>query len=278
MLTDPLLAQFSMLTDPLLAQFTTHMGIALGHDTMANLDAVLSAFARIPYENLTKIIGVSEANQAIVKHTPEEVIEGFISQGTGGTCFPLTLTLLRLVRALGFEAAPILADRRYGTDTHCALICRIEPDCWHLIDPGYLITTPCKLPGTVPARYTLPITTIELRPIPSTTNVELHTAIGTPGGSNALKYRLTYKVAPVDEATFHTAWDRSFDWEMMTYPIISRVVGNTQVYVQKNNLIVRSSTQSTKVALDDAALIREVARALAISEHVVRQALVYLRE
>jgi arylamine N-acetyltransferase len=253
------------------------MGLSLGPDRLANLSVVLAAFSRIPYENLTKIIGVSEANRAIVKHTPEQVIEGFISRGTGGTCFPLTLALLRLIRALGFEAFPIIADRRYGTDTHCALICCLESVSWHLIDPGYLITNPCKLPSSGTSRYTLPITSLELRALAPTDRVELYTTIGSSSASNPLKYRLTYKTTPVDEETFHTAWDRSFDWEMMTYPIISSVIGDTQVYVQKNNLIVRSSTQSTKVTLDEGTLIREVGVKLGLAEEVVRQALTYLR-
>jgi hypothetical protein len=266
-----------MTTATILGQFAAHTGLSLGSDKKANLSALLTAFARIPYENLTKIIGVSEANKAIAKQTPEQVIAGFISQGTGGTCFPLTLTLLRFVEALGFEALPILADRRYGTDTHCALICRIEPGSWHLIDPGYLITTPCKLPVSGSARYTLPITTLELRALPATDYVELSTAIGAASPTAPLKYRLSYKTTPVDDQTFHTAWDRSFDWEMMTYPIISTVVGNTQVYIQKNNLIVRSITQSTKVTLDDATLIREVSAKLSLAEDVIRRALTYLR-
>lgn len=266
-----------MAAPPILTRFVTHTGLSLGPDRAANLRAVLNAFARIPYENLTKIIGVSEASRSIVKQTPEQVIEGFIARGTGGTCFPLTLTLLRLLEALGWEAHPILADRRYGTDTHSALICRLEPGAWHLIDPGYLITTPCAIPTSGIARYTLPITSLELRSIPPTDRVELHTGIGSTPAASSLKYRLTYKVTPVDEETFHAAWDRSFDWEMMTYPVISSVIGTTQIYVQKNNLIVRSATNSTKITLDDATLIREVGARLALDEEVIKRALACLR-
>lgn len=264
--------------DPLLLTFFAHVGAPLRGDPPTLLTALLQNFARIPYENLTKIIGAAEGTGAIFKQTPEEVIQGFIAHGTGGTCFPLTETLVRLVRALGFEAHPILADRRYGTDTHCALICKLSSHptdtVWHLIDPGYLITTPCRIPHEGSARYELPITTIELRAADEPSRLHLYTS--TNGETN-LKYRLTYKIAPVDAGTFHKAWERSFDWEMMTYPIISSIVGNTQVYVQKKSLLVRSATQSTRVTLTDESLIHEVATRLSLSPHVVRQALKCLR-
>src|SRR5204863_234100 len=57
--------------------------------------------------------GVEEA-----RRTPAEVLADHHALGAGGTCFALTATMLHLVRALGFPAEPILADRRYGADTH----------------------------------------------------------------------------------------------------------------------------------------------------------------
>ena len=263
--------------DPLLVAFSHHVGLMLGDDRHQNLSRLLTAFARIPYENLTKIIAVHERNSKIVKHSPEEVIAGFIAHGTGGTCFPLTLTLQRLVQALGYECFPILADRRYGVDTHCALICRSTPDVWHLIDPGYLITTPCPIVHHSSTRYTLPLTTIELRPLPTTNLVDLHTAIGSSPQDTDLKYRLTYKVTPVDEEDFNTAWDRSFEWEMMTYPIVSALKGDTQVYLQKSNLIVRSMNHSQKTPLSDEEIVSELSRETPLSAHIVRRALGYLR-
>ena len=261
-------------TDPLLHTFCAHWKIPLGGERRETLARIACAFGAIPYENLTKIIGVAEAHSTIAKQTPEEVINGFIRHGTGGTCFPLTLTLHRLVTALGWEAHPIVADRRYGADTHCALIVRVEPTGWHLLDPGYLLTTPIIIPHSGAARYELPLATVELRCQSNTDRVELHTRIP---GTEAWKYRLTYKISPVDDETFHAAWDRSFGWEMMTYPIISSAIGDTQVYVQKNTILVRSPTQATRITLSDDALAHEVATRLSLSAEIVRKALGYLR-
>lgn len=64
--------------------------------------------------------------------------------GIGGSCFSLTAALLHLLRSLGWPAVPLLADRRYGQNTHCALVVWIE-DRPHLVDPGYLIVDPIPL-------------------------------------------------------------------------------------------------------------------------------------
>ena len=129
----------------------------------------------IPYENLSKIVGFAEAGCSIQKQSPEEIVRGYITHGTGGTCFPLTITLIRLLEEIGFRASPILADRRYGTDTHCALLCEVTPHSWHLIDPGYLLTSPVALPSIGSTVHSLPFTRIELRRLGATDRVELHT-------------------------------------------------------------------------------------------------------
>jgi arylamine N-acetyltransferase len=87
------------------------------------LKDVVAAFATLPYENITKIIKRAECGTPEKsRRYPEEVISDHISWGTGGTCFSLTSALRHLVRSIGFKAEYILADRRYGQDTHCALL------------------------------------------------------------------------------------------------------------------------------------------------------------
>jgi arylamine N-acetyltransferase len=96
------------------------------------------AFATLPYENLSKVIRFAEAGDAVAaRELPAEIINRHLQWGTGGTCFSLTATLLHLIRSLGFEAEPILADRPYGSNTHCALRVMVEGQP-HLLDPGYL--------------------------------------------------------------------------------------------------------------------------------------------
>lgn len=273
-------------SDELLAVFLRHLGQAITGTREQQLQALLHGFARIPYENLTKIIASAELSQPFRKQSPQELIEGFIRYGTGGTCFPLTKTLVQFLNALGFEAAAILADRRYGTDTHCAAIVALTPNTWHLIDPGYLIYTPCLLPnasviGGVVLRYNLPHATIELHPTDTDKRIDLYTTqqpTQLPPAKlkpETPRYRLTYKIAAVDSESFERAWERSFSWEMMKYPIISTVINQQHIYLQKNNLFLRGPSESIRQTITADRLISELAPKLGISAVVLKKALSY---
>ena len=267
-----------MKVDPLVLKLLDHVGYQVPTDKTRLLENVLLAFSRIPYENITKINSSAEATNGIAKHSVEEVIDGFIRYGTGGTCFPLTLTLQHLIRSLGYEAYPILADRRYGADTHCALILRLSPSTWHLLDPGYLITTPCPIPTQTSAQFNLLLSLIELIPLPGSNRLELYTIENAiTGGEQKKRYRLTYKLTPVDEHQFQTAWDRSFSWEMMQYPVISVVINNTQIYFQKCNLIVKNRSHSSRMTLRYEDLGAEINKRISIAPEIINRALATLR-
>jgi arylamine N-acetyltransferase len=260
----------------LLTTLLAHSGLPTSGSPDQLLHATLRAFSRIPYENFTKIIAHAEAGTQRWKQTPTELVQGFIRYGTGGTCFPLTQTLLYFLRALGYEAAPILADRRYGADTHCAVIVRLEPRAWHLIDPGYMINTPCQLPSStqdhqnmLALRYELGHTRIELRPSVERGCVELYTI----RGELPPRYRLTYKIEPVDQSAFETAWDRSFSWEMMTYPVLSVLEGDRHIYLQRNKLLVRSGSESMQITLSPEELALELGPRVGIAPEVLLRAL-----
>lgn len=259
--------------DPLLQDLLIHRGFPVDTSRDLLLKHTLEAFSRIPYENLTKIIRSKESPGSRHKETPAELIHGYIQSGTGGTCFPLTRTLVYLLNSLGYEAHPILADRRYGCDTHCAVIVRLEQKEWELIDPGYLIFSPCKLPKAGNVRYELPLTGIELRAHATQEKIDLYTTSTAATGELTFKYRLTYKTTPVDTSELLTAWDRSFNWEMMHYPIVSSLLGDTQLYLQKNALLVRSKTDTSRTVLSPSQIIQEMASKLSISEEIVRRAL-----
>ena len=264
------------MTSSVLSLFLDHFQISPDLPRATLLTRVLTSFASIPYENLSKIIGFAQAGQAIHKQSPEDIIRCFISSGTGGTCFPLTITLIQLLEELGFPAVPILADRRYGSDSHCALLCEVTPDSWQLVDPGYLLISPLAVPLHGSAVYSLPFTRIELRRIADSDRVELYSIADTTSGSGG-KYRLTYKTTAVDEHSFNAAWDRSFDWEMMRYPVLSRVIGDTHIYIQKNSILLRSADSHTRRTIDAGDFIREVSSRILVKEEIIKKALEGLR-
>jgi arylamine N-acetyltransferase len=261
--------------DPLLSRLLKHCGLPLHGSPSTLLENTLSAFSKIPYENLSKIVRHADTYGIRHKESPEELIHGFIERGSGGTCFPLTHTLVYFLRALQYEAHPILADRRYGQDTHCAVLFRGPSEPWQLLDPGYLVFSPCTIPLSGSVRYELLLSSIELKALDQS-KLELYTTTLDSSGSIRLRYRLTYKLKPIDASEFTRAWDRSFDWEMMTYPIVSAIRGDSLVYLQKNNLLVRSRDTATRVTLSNEQIVAELATRLGVSQDVVSRALINL--
>jgi len=231
------------------------------------LGKLCAALAEIPYENLTKIIRSNEVvTPASAKRFPDEVIEDYLDHGTGGTCFSLTAAFIAVLDAHGFAAYPILADRHYGTDTHCALLFPRESDLF-LLDPGFLIHSPVRMPVTEPAVIRRDFNTVELVPREAGRKVDLLTVTG---GNR--RNRLTYKLSPVDAGTFCLAWDRSFTWEMMRYPVLTRYRDGVHQYMQGDVLRTRDGESTVRRLLSTEDRYEFITRGLGVDREVVRQA------
>lgn len=225
-------------------------------------------FARLPYENLSKII--ETLDRPGLPRGPHELIEDHLRWGTGGTCFSLTVCWLSVLRLLGWRAEPILADRAYGADTHCALLVWVEGQP-HLLDPGYLLTDP------------LPLQHKPCMVIPT----GLQEVILQQRGGDRLdlstryrgqtKYRLTYKTTPVERDHFERCWQASYGWEMMRYPVLTQSDGQVQLYVQKRHLLVRQAQGAQRVEWAAAELGIQIAKTFQIDERLVERALAHLR-
>ena len=236
------------------------------------LERVGQSFARLPYENLTKIIRQAETGSvAEARRTPDKVIADHLRLGAGGTCFSLIATLLHLVRALGFEAQPILADRPYGLDTHCALLVWLDGRP-HLIDPGFLITRPVPFVATGERKLQTAFNDILLAPQSNPERIDL---ITVQKGQQSL--RLTFKAQPVDRGEFLRAWDASFSWDMMTYPLLTRVIGDRQLYLHSNRFQVRERLKVHRCEIDPEALGERIALVFGLSPDVVYRALEILK-
>ena len=252
---------------PVLQRFCTHFGVdaaeaqrsAGAPPTLDVLDAVVRHFSTIPYENLSKILKLDQCPVAAqARRSPDEVIEGHVTRGTGGTCFSLTATFLHIVRALGWRAEPILADRHYGSDTHCAMLLWIE-DRPHLIDPGYLIVKPVSLEENTERRVTTSFNDILLVPEDNRNRLTLFTE-----SNGSRTERLTFKLDPVDAGEFLRAWDASFGWDMMTYPVLTRAAAAGQLYLQNCRLQKRDRESLSRTELEAVELPVEIERLFGI--------------
>lgn len=260
------------LDSPLLQRFLAANRIERAGAPIELLTRVVAAFSRLPFENLTKILKEAASGQpAAARRSPAEVLDDHWRLGAGGTCFALTATLLHLVRALGWQAEPILADRRFGEDTHSALLVWIDGEP-HLLDPGYLIVRPLPLPTTTERTVATAFNDLRLAPRARGQKIDLYTH--QDGQST---YRLTFKAAPVDAGEFLRAWDASFEADMMRYPVLSRVVEGRQLYLQKRHILVRGRDGAQRRELTPDALAGEIARAFGVDADVVARALGHLR-
>jgi arylamine N-acetyltransferase len=257
----------------LVQQFLDANRIAAEQAPVALLTAAAQAFSRLPFENLTKIIKEAEAGRVEeARRTPAEVLADHWNLGAGGTCFALTSTMLHLVRGLGFQAEPILADRRYGADTHSAFLVWLDGKP-HLLDPGYLIVQPLPVPTAQDVRIVTPFNELLLVPKNGGAKVELYTR-----QDQQTTYRLTFKTAPVDAGEFLRAWDVSFDADMMRYPVLSRVAQGKQIYFQKRHLLVRGAKESRRREVTPDRLIAEIAEQFQIAPAVIARALDVLKK
>lgn len=252
----------------LLQQFLAKSGINPKQSPRKLLSQLTSAFARLPYENLSKILRDQQtSNLDEARRLPNEVLNDFFELGAGGTCYSLTWTLLHLIRALGYETEPILADRRYGPDTHTALIVTIE-NIPHLIDPGYLLVEPIPIPRRGTIEVPTSFNDVALIPADQGKRMELQTI-----QNKQSTYRLTYKMDPVDTAQFLAAWDQSFQFDMMKYPVLSKIIDDKQMYLQKNHLLIRSKKESQRLEIEPEKLPDTIASIFGIQLSLVSDAL-----
>ena len=256
-----------------LAEFLDHFHIDVSRQSQRQTLADLShAFSRIPYENITKIIRRAEAgSDEKARRTPDEVVNDHIHWGAGGTCFSLTSTLRTMVRDLGWEAEYLLADRRYGQDTHSALLIRVDGTP-HLLDPGFLLTKPVPLTMDGTKEIASGGERLLLTPDATGARISLSTV-----RSDRSVYRLTYKTAPVDDGEFEKAWNASFQWEMMRYPLLARVADSRRSYLRGLMLQVSDvdSVQLRKIPVDE--LVARITGEFGLHPAVVMRALSLLQ-
>jgi arylamine N-acetyltransferase len=211
--------------------FYGHFRISTGDPDLDTLKAVVSSFAEVPYENITKIIRkFRESDPSLRLRGPGEVIKGFIEQHTGGTCFSLTWCLGSILSQAGYSCWPAMADMK-RRNIHCALIVRVGAKRY-LVDPGYLLGGPVELTGD-PVLIPTSFGKVELRPR-GTSSYDLFTV---SGGEKSWRYRL--RTAPVSRAAFFRHWQASFTLPMMNSLQLTKLTGGGHLYIRDHHLRLR---------------------------------------
>jgi arylamine N-acetyltransferase len=211
--------------------FFGHFGIPSGDPDLDMLRAVVTSYAEIPYENITKIIRKFSGPESAGRlRGPGEVMTGFVERHTGGTCFSLTWCLGSILSEAGYRCYPVMADMK-RRNVHCALIVRAGGRRY-LVDPGYLLGEPVELTGE-PAVIPTSFGSVELRP-GGTASYDLFTIAG---GEKSWRYRL--RTTPVSKSVFFRHWKASFSLPMMNSLQLTKLTPGGHLYIRDHHLRLR---------------------------------------
>ena len=197
---------------------------------LSYLGQILSAFARLPYENISKIIKLNRHfNQADRRiRLPEEVMEDHLDWHLGGTCFALTYFLQSVLLQNGFRSYPVMAHMRAGENIHTANVVVFRGKKY-LVDPGYLLNHPMEINTDRPRFFKTPFTGVELQFDPVSGYYNVFTFDHT-----TLKWRYRFRDEPVSWGDFLRYWQASFFRPSMHGISLTRATPEGLIFVHKN--------------------------------------------
>jgi arylamine N-acetyltransferase len=207
--------------------FLEYSGVRPGGRDMALLRRLAGAFARIPYENISKILkvaGVGDTLEAL--RLPAEVALDHVDKGFGGTCFSLTFFLERILASLGFDVYKVMADMNSGKNVHCLVVVR-HMGAAYMVDPGYALYEVIELPVRA-ARVTCPHAVVE---VVNSGGGEFNLWTEDAGGR---KWRYAFRDVPVDEAEFERYWIESFSKPTLHNICLTRMTSRGHIYFRKD--------------------------------------------
>jgi arylamine N-acetyltransferase len=213
------------------------VGIPSPSNSVQFLRDFLAAFQGINYENVTKILSFSKHGRLL--QTPEILVPDLLKFGTGGTCFSLTYLACKTLEHFGLNAHLVMGDRSYGKNTHCALVCEAESEDW-LLDIGFLVFDPIPMKRHSTTQQKTALNTFELAPM-AENRCEAYTTF-----RGLRKHRFTINTEPITEEAFRIHWEKSFDFDMMKYPLITRIKDGRQHYLQGLSYQIRTEAETEK--------------------------------
>ncbi len=250
-------------------------GVVPARPDLPYLARLARAFGRLPYENLTKILRAATYEEPDNRlRTPDIVLADHLDLGAGGTCFSLTNFFEQVLRFAGFDAAPVLCDRSYGAETHCALIVNAEGRRY-LVDPGYLIEAPIEIPARGESVQQGSSCTVRLRRLGESSQLML---ITENSGKAKVRYRM--RDLPATPQRFLDRWIDSFDWAMMRHMCVSRNEADGLLFMRDGAVRKIVGSDERRGRIDDS-FANEVQRTFGIDARVVsmaREAVVKIRD
>ncbi|MCF7797563.1 MAG: arylamine N-acetyltransferase [Lentisphaeria bacterium] len=209
--------------------------------SLAHLAELSRSFARLPYENLSKIIMLNQHPDAPPLRMPDTVWESFESQHLGGTCYALTFFLTTILQYLNYEAHPVTAEMNWGKNVHSAVLIRFQ-GMRFLLDPGYLIHQPLPLLPRHSQRLDYPHLSVELRGDPEQETFSVYT-----WRKRQATWRYRFNPKPLDWETYARRWQHSFTLPSMNGLILTQITPTGMVYIHNDYLRITRTDGVQKV-------------------------------
>jgi len=159
---------------------------------LAGLQAIYRAWcAHVPFDNVRKMIALrSGPNCPLPGGHAIPFFEGWLADGTGGTCWPTSNALFELLRSLGFAACRITGSMRdLGSVNHASVKVALDGREW-LVDSSLLSNVALPLNDEA-FIHDDPVFSAQVEPDDSTHVVWSH----TPPNSTWLPCRLSQATA-----------------------------------------------------------------------------------
>jgi len=232
-----------------------------------NVRRAWATVAAMPFENLTKVLKQEQESRDTPIRLPTEVLADHRRFGTGATCFALAFLLRHLLLRHEIPATLHTCDRRYGQDVHAAVAVSTPAGGRWLFDPGYHIVQPIPDEGELRFRSPDNPNSSCIRRLDDI-RYECYT-----GHAGTWRLRFVFKDSPLDDSTYRQVWRRSFQADMMAYPVLTRFESGRMLYLQKSNLVIRdfNSGQVERIAPSD--LVGAIRRYYGISPEIAKRAL-----
>lgn len=225
-----------------------------------------------PYENLSKIHRAHHHHLHSERPRDEEIfVTDAIEKGTGGTCYALTFHLYMQLKRLGYSSSFVMGDKSYQKNIHCALVFSWNQNMY-LLDPGYMIYHPLKLPQSNNSlSYLIDPNDITLRH-----NLEQKVWELCTGHSKTINVRFLLRQEMVGEQDFFHFWRESFSLPMMGYPVLNCLKNGVQYYLQKQMLVTRSRQGSQKKQLSHTEMLEVIPRIFGLDHNLTEETLGFL--
>ena len=219
--------------------FKKIFGVNETDSSLNHVSSILGRFAKIPYENLSKILKLNSEMGGNPYRFPDEIIDDYHRFRLGGTCFSLTFFLKSILDYYGYKTYIVMANMGTVKDSHCALVLKYNSETY-LLDPGYLLHRPLLMSDPINNDVN------QKNPSGLLLNKEqgLYSLWTMQGAKSKMRY--SFNDTPTAIGRFVELWGRSFHWRTMHGICLSRRDKEGFCYLHNHYLKREGTAKSEK--------------------------------